>query len=129
MTPEAKVKAEIVAYLKSVGAWYDNNVRTGYGRAGVPDLVCCYRGRFLAIEVKASGAKAPTPYQRRELAAIVQAGGRAIVAWEVFHVMEEIKAIDGECTTDDLLDAFNKSRGNVVEELPDGSYRRKPIPF
>lgn len=104
MKTEADLKREIVAYLKSVGAWFDNPVRNGYGRRGVPDIVVCYRGRFLAIEAKRppeEGKKPPTAdvWQQRELAAIIAAGGRAIVAWSVDHVREEIEAIDEQ---DDL---------------------------
>lgn len=105
MKNEADVKKEIVAYLKSVGAWYDNPVRNGYGRRGVPDIVVCYRGRFLAIEAKrppGEGKRGPLkrpeadPWQQREMAAVIEAGGRAIVAWSVDHVHEEIQNIDRE---------------------------------
>lgn len=127
MKTEADLKREIVAYLKSVGAWFDNPVRNGYGRRGVPDLVCCYRGRFLAIEVKASAEKKATVWQQREIAAIIEAGGRAIVAWTVDHVREEIEAIDREFTMPELMDALARERGPVVEQLPDGSWRRAPL--
>ncbi len=99
MITEAALKKEIKAYLTSVGAWFDGSVRS-YGRRGVPDILCCYRGRFLAIEVKRppEGKTTPTadPWQKREIAAIVEAGGRAIVAWSVEHVREEIEAINAE---------------------------------
>lgn len=93
---EADVKREIVAYLKSIGAWFDNPVRNGYGRRGVPDIVVCYRGRFLAIEVKRDATREPTPWQDRELAAIQEAGGRAIVAWSAEQVRSEFEALSLE---------------------------------
>lgn len=89
MMTEADVKKEIVAYLKSVGAWYDNPVRTGYGRRGVPDIVVCYRGRFLAIEVKRDATKKPTAWQQREFVAIHEAGGFAATVWCV----EQVKSL------------------------------------
>lgn len=94
MTPESKIKKEITAYLTSIGAWYDNPVRTGYGRRGVPDIVVCYRGYFLAIEVKASESKKPTLWQAREIAAVQAARGRAVVAWSVRQVQSQITLID-----------------------------------
>lgn len=99
MITEAALKKEIKAYLTSVGAWFDGSVRS-YGRRGVPDILVCYRGRFFGIECKrppeGKATPAADPWQQRELAAIVEAGGRAIVAWSVDHVREEIKAISVE---------------------------------
>lgn len=85
MTPEAKIKKEITAYLKSVGAWYDMPVRMGYGRRGVPDILVCYRGFFLGLEVKVQGRQLD-PWQKREIAAIQAAGGRAAVVTSVAEV-------------------------------------------
>ena len=48
------------------------------GRSGVPDVVCCYAGRFIGIECKAGGNK-PTTLQKRELEAIKVAGGLPLI--------------------------------------------------
>ena len=50
----------------------------GYGRSGVPDLVCCMNGKFVAIECKA-GLNQPTELQKREMEAIRMSGGVAVV--------------------------------------------------
>jgi hypothetical protein len=50
MTPEAKVKKKVVDVLKKNGAYYFFPATGGYGRSGVPDIVSCYRGVFVAIE-------------------------------------------------------------------------------
>jgi hypothetical protein len=79
-TPETAVKKRIVAYLDSVpGLWHVAFHNTGYTRKGIPDRLCCYRGRFVALEVKASAVGKPTAYQAREIAAIQKAGGVAAV--------------------------------------------------
>jgi len=52
------------------------------GRSGVPDIICCVNGRFLAIECKAGDNK-PTVLQQRELKAIADAGGSALVVNEL----------------------------------------------
>lgn len=93
MTPEAKVKKAITDYLRTIGAWYDNPVRTGYGRRGVPDIVGCHKGMFFALEVKAPGGTA-SPWQRREIAAIIEAGGDAQVVWSVDDVRHLIFALE-----------------------------------
>jgi Holliday junction resolvase len=80
-TPEGKVKAKVVAVLKSEEAYYFFPATGGYGRSGVPDIVCCVGGAFLAIECKA-GTNKPTQLQVREIENIRRAGGVAVVANE-----------------------------------------------
>jgi hypothetical protein len=80
-TPEKKVKAKVVEILKAHGVYYFFPATFGMGRSGVPESVCCYRGRFLAIECKA-GAGKTTALQERELAAIKAAGGMQLVVNE-----------------------------------------------
>lgn len=77
-TPEAKVKARVVAQLKALGAYYFYPVTGGYGSSGVPDIVGCYHGRFFGIECKA-GKNKPTTLQYRNLEQIQAAGGIALV--------------------------------------------------
>lgn len=81
LTPERKVKNKVVALLKAHSVYYFFPATYGLGRSGVPDVVCCVRGRFLGIECKA-GANKPTPLQLRELAAIQEAGGVSLVVNE-----------------------------------------------
>ena len=81
MTPEAAVKKKVVAILKEKGAYYFMPPANGYGRAGVPDIVGCHKGRFFAVETKA-GKGTTTPLQDRELDAIRKNNGAAIVVNE-----------------------------------------------
>jgi len=77
-TPESKVKAKIKAILKAHGVYYAMPIGTGYGNAGVPDFLCCIKGRFLAIEAKANGGKT-TALQDKNLRDIGFAGGITFV--------------------------------------------------
>lgn len=45
-----------------------------YGTSGIPDIICCYKGRFLGLEAKLPGGKL-TALQRRALEKINAAGG------------------------------------------------------
>jgi Holliday junction resolvase len=81
LTPEAKVKAKLRRLLEKFSAYYCCPVGSAYGKAGVPDFIVCYRGLFLAIEVKA-GKNKPTALQQRELKLIQEAGGFAMVLYE-----------------------------------------------
>ena len=79
-TPEKKVKKKVVEILKQYGAYYFYPVTGGFGASGVPDIVACYNGRFLGIEVKADAKKrGPTALQQKNLNAINATGGVALV--------------------------------------------------
>jgi len=80
-TPEGKVKAAVRKLLVEYGIYYFSPAANGFGRAGIPDIICCVQGRFLAIECKA-GKGTTTALQDRELAAIRTAGGMAMVVNE-----------------------------------------------
>ena len=81
MTPEAKVKKKVVAVLKQHDAYFFYPVTGGYGRSGVPDVIACHDGRFIAIECKA-GKNKPTPLQEKNLKDIQAAGGVSLVVNE-----------------------------------------------
>lgn len=81
MTPEKRVKDKVVTILKTEGVYYFFPATHGYGRSGVPDIICCVNGYFLAIECKA-GTNKPTLLQVREIEEIRAHGGLALVANE-----------------------------------------------
>ena len=77
-TPEGKVKAAVKRILDAHNVYYFPPATGGYGRSGVPDIVCCVNGHFLAIECKAGNGKT-TVLQDREIQAIKDARGMAVV--------------------------------------------------
>ena len=81
MTPEKRVKDKVKIILDQMGVWHFSPASNGYGRAGIPDIICCVNGSFLAIECKA-GKGDTTALQDREIAAIRRANGVAIVVNE-----------------------------------------------
>jgi Holliday junction resolvase len=90
LTPEKKVKNQVVKLLKQHHAYYFFPATYGMGRSGVPDIVCCFKGTFIGIECKA-GSNKPTELQKRELAAIQEAEGVALVINELnLNVLEKI---------------------------------------
>lgn len=95
-TPEGKVKDKVVGILKEAGVYYFFPATHGYGRSGVPDIVCCANGKFLAIECKA-GKNKPTLLQVREIETIRRCGGVAVVAneenWDlILPLIRDLKA-------------------------------------
>jgi Holliday junction resolvase len=92
---EAAVVRRITRLLDARGAWWVKT--TGVSKVGCPDLLVCYRGRFLAIEVKRSveSSYQLTPKQQHELRKIRKADGHAYVAYsedDVKLVLAEVDA-------------------------------------
>ena len=56
-------------------------IGTGYGNSGVPDFLCCVKGRFLGIEAKAGKGKT-TALQDDHLRRTSEAGGMQMVVNE-----------------------------------------------
>lgn len=81
MTPEAKVKKKVVTILKKRGVYYFYPVMGGFGRSGIPDVICCCKGHFIGIECKA-GSNKPTALQEAEMQKIKDVGGTTLVVNE-----------------------------------------------
>lgn len=79
--------------LQKRGVWFVKT--TGVSVAGIPDLLCCHRGFFIAIEVKQPGRK-PPPAQQHQLDSIARTHGLAIVAITPDQVAAELDRIDQE---------------------------------
>lgn len=80
MKPEAKVLRDIIKELarrKAAGepTWWFKAAGGPRQRAGIPDLIICYFGKFCSLEVKAPGEK-PTKLQQHTMGKIAAAGGR-----------------------------------------------------
>jgi len=89
MTPEGKVKELCKRVLKMEGIWYYMPVQNGMGVVGIPDIIACWKGRFLAIETKAPGKRSnTTPNQVRVLAEIAAHGGLSIVVDDVEQLID-----------------------------------------
>ena len=95
LTPEKKVKNKVVKLLKENGAYYFFPATYGYGRSGVPDVIVCYRGRFIGVECKA-GANTTTALQNKELADIKAAGGIPLIINETN--LSELQSVLDELT-------------------------------
>jgi len=87
--PEAKVKDKLSRWLKITypKAWIYKAPGGRFGRKGVPDILACIFGKFIAIEVKADETKEVTPIQMHELQLITGADG--IVC--ILHGINDIK--------------------------------------
>jgi hypothetical protein len=86
---EKEITSQIKEYLKTLKDCFFWKEHGGqFGQAGIPDLIVCYRGRFIAFEVKTEKGKLSV-LQAVTIRQIQKAGGTAAVVRSV----EEVKAI------------------------------------
>lgn len=94
---ERDIVAAIKRYLASLGSdvffWKEHG--GPYGTSGVPDIICCYKGRFLGLEAKLPGGKL-TELQKRALDKINRAGGIARRVESVDDARAVIRLADEE---------------------------------
>ena len=94
---ERDVVVAIKKYLISLGGdiffWKEHG--GPYGTSGIPDIICCYKGRFLGLEAKLPGGKL-TELQKRTLDKINAAGGIARRVQSVDDVKVIIAQADRE---------------------------------
>lgn len=88
--PETRLVRDILEALRRKGGfWY--KVHGGpFQRVGLPDIIGCYKGRFVAIEVKCPGNK-PTLIQQHVIGQIREAGGTVGVAYNVSQALSLLK--------------------------------------
>lgn len=93
MAEEKNIENKIKAYLKTInGLFYWKEHGGLYGTAGIPDIIVCYKGKFIAFEVKATNGKT-TPLQNATIEKIKRCGGIAEVVRSVIDVKNIIEKI------------------------------------
>lgn len=101
---EKDIVSAILRYLKTVPVCFAWKTHGGmYGTAGIPDIICCYHGMFLAFEVKQPSGTLTT-LQRITLQKINDAKGNAYKVTSLHEVKEILKSL--EVPNDDCLDIF-----------------------
>ena len=94
---ERDIVAGIREYLNSLGEdiffWKEHG--GPYGTSGVPDIICCYKGRFIGMECKLPGGKL-TELQKRAIMKIDRAGGIARRVESVDDARAIVRQIDNE---------------------------------
>ncbi len=88
---ESAIQSKIMKYLSSIGAKCNKTI--GMSKAGWPDIICCFKGRFIGVEVKRKGMK-PTPLQEFKLEELESAGGLVGVATCVEDVQVLLEQLD-----------------------------------
>lgn len=111
---ESVYQKKVLALLRERGAYAEVISGGGFQASGIPDILACYKGIWLGLELKV-GYNKPSPLQVAKIDLIRQAGGVGAVVWERLGPIEDIlDCIDW--FTSSLLDRgeldheFNKTR-------------------
>lgn len=83
---ESQIQNKIIKYLNGIGAYSIKTIVTN--RNGSPDLICCFKGRYVALEVKAEKGTV-SQLQEHNIKLIKKSGGVAAVVRSV----EDVKKI------------------------------------
>jgi Holliday junction resolvase-like predicted endonuclease len=95
---EQQIQKKIITYLESKGAYVVKVIQAS--KSGVADLIVCYRGKFISIEVKTPTTKTNVaPLQKYNLRKVFEAEGISTVAWELSQVEELLGSIDDSTIT------------------------------
>lgn len=90
MPAEKLFENKIKNYLKEHGCWYVKYFANRMTKSGIPDILACVNGYFLAIEVKAKNGR-PSALQIWNRNEIRKSNGIAIILypnqWEDFKLM------------------------------------------
>jgi len=88
---EQQIQSKIMKYLLLKGAVVNKTI--GMSKAGWPDIIGAYKGRFIGVEVKRPGLKA-TKLQEFKLNELRQAGAFVCVATSVVEVELLLDSVD-----------------------------------
>jgi hypothetical protein len=94
MQPERRIVQKIQVYLEEQGARpFKIHGDDSFQEAGIPDLLVCWRGRFIGLEVKQPGGE-PSPLQKKVLREIERSGGVAQVVESVGQVRDLLAKLE-----------------------------------
>ena len=86
---EKQFENKVRAYLNSIGAYVYKTMGGLFTKSGIADLLVCYKGYFIAIELKAKDGK-PSALQIYNKKLVERAGGISIILYpEYFNKLKE----------------------------------------
>lgn len=120
--PETPLQASIKKLIRSRGGYAQKNHGDMISEPGIADITACYRGLYLAIEVK-EGDNIPSTHQGIHCRQVLKAGGISLIAWSVEDVRPLLDFIDILALTSTNLGTLHTTIRNYIEErgIDDGS--------
>ena len=96
---EKAFQRKVLQYLRERGGWWRKMSPLPYGHTGDPDIIGCYHGVFVSIELKAPGKykdpeKGATALQKEVLDDIALCGGVTLVVDSLEPIIQELDSLD-----------------------------------
>lgn len=91
---ESAFQKKVLDYIESRGAYKIKIHVSSYQTEGEPDVICCYKGRFCAFELK-QGSEL-SELQEIKLELIRESGGVAMEVRDIKQIAEAFDKIDEE---------------------------------
>ncbi len=93
--PESRLVTKILKKIRAEGGWWFKSHGSVYQMSGVPDIIGCHDGMFVAFEVKMPGQETNTS-SRQEwmMKKIHEAGGVSAVVSSVHGALGVLRLLD-----------------------------------
>lgn len=103
-TPEGRLTARILSELKIRGGFWVKIHGSAFQISGLPDIIGCYRGRFVGLEIKLPETESDeSPRQSVMRERITNAGGISRVVTSAMDAVEVTDLIDSVITANRML--------------------------
>jgi len=99
---ERDLQPDLIEYLESEGAYVLKTHVSSFQKQGEPDITCCYKGRYIAFEVKRDEKEKARKLQEYKMSLIRKAGGIAMrvdnlnqvkeVLYEISRIQQDSKS-------------------------------------
>ena len=111
MAAEKNFENRLKKFLEAEGCWFVKFFANAYTKSGVPDLLVCCNGYFVAVEVKAPYGR-PSELQKRNIRKINEENGYGVILYpdqfdEFMHLIPCLKV--------DLKNAARKTCDRINE--------------
>lgn len=87
---ESKFQSKVISFLKSKCVYNFKTISSN--RGGIPDIICCYNGRFISFELKTDKNK-QSELQKIEQERITKAGGEYILLYNTSDWKDKIMEV------------------------------------
>lgn len=114
MASEKNFENRIKKFLKEQGCWHVKFFANAFTKSGIPDILACVNGRFVAIEVKAEDGR-PSPLQLYNIEAIKKCGGVAVIVKP--SQFDELKELLIKINTNGGTPCYNSSHQEHDKEV------------
>jgi Holliday junction resolvase len=91
---ERAIVKQTLTKLRARGGFWIKVHGSPFQLAGIPDILGCYRGRFIAFEVKREVGLVPTRIQAYQMEKIRAAGGFATLIFTAQQALDLLDRID-----------------------------------